>query len=97
MVSSVLIPTHLPVAVQLFIRGNRNEARRRIYYKYLFAECAMKTAKVFKHGNSQAVRLPKEFRFDDDEVLIKRSAGGVLLLPKKIAYERVMASLLPAK
>ena len=51
----------------------------------------MKTAKVFKHGNSQAVRLPKEFRFDDNEVLIKRSGGGVLLLPKKIMYERVMA------
>ena len=51
----------------------------------------MKTAKVFKHGNSQAVRLPKEFRFDDDEVLIKRAAGGVLLLPRKITYARVMA------
>jgi antitoxin VapB len=51
----------------------------------------MKTAKVFKHGNSQAVRLPKEFRFDGDEVLVKRSAGGVLLLPKKITYEQIMA------
>ena len=51
----------------------------------------MKTAKVFRHGNSQAVRLPKEFRFDGDEVLVKRSAGGVLLLPKKITYEQVMA------
>lgn len=51
----------------------------------------MKTAKVFKHGNSQAVRLPKEFRFDSDEVLVKRSAGGVLLLPKKIMYEQIMA------
>ena len=51
----------------------------------------MKTAKIFKHGNSQAVRLPKEFRFDDDEVLIKRSGEGVLLLPKKITYEQVMA------
>ena len=36
------------------------------------AEHAMKTARIFKHGNSQAVRLPKEFRFHDDEVLIKR-------------------------
>ena len=36
----------------------------------------MKTAKIFKHGNSQAVRLPKEFRFADDEVLIQRSGGG---------------------
>jgi len=53
----------------------------------------MKTAKVFKHGNSQAVRLPKEFRFDDDEVLIKHSAGGVLLLPRKITYARVMAAV----
>ena len=53
----------------------------------------MKTAKVFKHGNSQAVRLPKEFRFDDDEVLVKRSAGGLLLLPKKITYEQVMSAV----
>ena len=51
----------------------------------------MKTAKVFKHGNSQAVRLPKEFRFADDEVVIKHSGGGVLLLPMKITYEQVMA------
>ena len=49
------------------------------------------TAKLFMHGRSQAVRLPKEFRFDDDEVLVKRSGGGVLLLPRKITYERVMA------
>ena len=53
----------------------------------------MKTAKIFKHGNSQAVRLPKEFRFDEDEVLIKRSAGGVLLLPKKITLEQLDAIL----
>ena len=51
----------------------------------------MKTAKVFKHGNGQAVRLPAEFRFDDDEVLIKRSGGGLLLLPKKISYDQIMA------
>jgi len=51
----------------------------------------MKTAKIFKHGNSQAVRLPKEFRFNDDEVFVKRSAGGVLLLPKKITYEQITA------
>ncbi|MBI3069182.1 MAG: AbrB/MazE/SpoVT family DNA-binding domain-containing protein [Betaproteobacteria bacterium] len=53
----------------------------------------MKTAKVFKHGNSQAVRLPKEFRFDGDEVLVKRSGGGVLLLPKKITIEQLDAIL----
>jgi len=31
----------------------------------------MKTAKIFKNGRSQAVRLPKEFRFDCDEVFIQ--------------------------
>lgn len=55
----------------------------------------MKTAKVFKHGNSQAVRLPKEFRFDGDEVLVKRTAAGVLLLPMKITRERLDAALAP--
>ena len=52
----------------------------------------MKTAKVFKHGNSQAVRLPKEFRFEADEVMVKRSgSGGVLLLPKRITYQQIMS------
>ena len=47
----------------------------------------MKAAKIFRHGNSQAVRLPKKFRFADDEVLIQRSGSGVLLLPREITYE----------
>jgi antitoxin VapB len=51
----------------------------------------MKTAKVFKHGNSQAVRLPKEFRFAGEEVQIKRVGAGVLLLPKHLSYEQIMA------
>ena len=42
----------------------------------------MDTAKLFKNGKSQAVRLPKAFRFDGDEVYIKKVADGVLLLPK---------------
>ena len=41
----------------------------------------MKTAKVFKHGNSQAVRLPKEFRFEGKDVRIRRHGDGVLLEP----------------
>lgn len=53
----------------------------------------MKTAKVFQHGNSQAVRLPKEFRFEDDEVVIKRHAGGVLLLPKRYAADDLLQIL----
>jgi antitoxin VapB len=50
----------------------------------------MKTAKIFKHGNSQAVRLPKEFRFAGEEVQIKRAGAGVLLLPTSLTYEQVM-------
>lgn len=50
----------------------------------------MKTAKIFQHGNSQAVRLPKEFRFDETEVMIKRHAGGVLLLPRHYVYDDLM-------
>lgn len=43
----------------------------------------MKTAKIFTHGHSQAVRLPKEFRFDVSEVYIEKSDEGVILTPKK--------------
>lgn len=51
----------------------------------------MSTARIFKSGNSQAVRLPKEFRFEGEEVVVKRvSGGGVLLMPQKISYERIL-------
>jgi antitoxin VapB len=40
------------------------------------------TAKVFWNGRSQAIRLPKEFRFDDDEVCIFKENGRVILTPK---------------
>ena len=39
----------------------------------------MQTAKVFKNGNSQAVRLPKEFQFDVSEVEILRRGDEVIL------------------
>ena len=42
----------------------------------------MESAKLFQNGRSQAVRLPKSFRFEGDEVYIKKVAEGVLLLPK---------------
>ena len=40
-----------------------------------------KTAKLFRNGRSQAVRLPREFRFDGDEVRIRQFGEGVLLEP----------------
>ena len=45
----------------------------------------MKTAKVFKQGNSQAVRLPKEFRFQESEIFIRKQGDAILLIPKKAA------------
>ena len=36
--------------------------------------------KIFNNGNSQAVRLPKEFRFESKEVIIRKVANGVLLM-----------------
>jgi antitoxin VapB len=42
----------------------------------------MKTAKLFVNGRSQAVRLPKAYRFEGDEVYIKKTVEGVLLIPK---------------
>lgn len=42
----------------------------------------MDTAKIFENGRSQAVRLPKQFRFDSDEVFIKKIGKCVMLIPK---------------
>jgi len=39
------------------------------------------TARLFQNGRSQAVRLPREFRFSGDRVRIRRTADGVLLQP----------------
>ena len=41
----------------------------------------MDNAKVFWSGRSQAVRLPKEFRFDTDEVRIRKHGNAVILEP----------------
>lgn len=53
----------------------------------------MKTAKLFKNGESQAVRLPREFRFNGDEVFIKRIGSAVILLPKAKSWDTLIDSL----
>jgi antitoxin VapB len=53
----------------------------------------MKTAKLFKNGRSQGVRLPLEFRFEGDHVFLKRAGNGVLLLPAKRAWDSLVQSL----
>ena len=44
-------------------------------------------AKLFRNGRSQAVRLPREFRFSGDRVRVRRVEGGVLLEPVLTAAE----------
>jgi len=47
----------------------------------------MQQAKLFRNGQSQAVRLPKEFCFDGDSVHIKRIGKAVVLLPYNEPWE----------
>ena len=53
----------------------------------------MQTAKLFANGRSQAVRLPKEYRFEGDDVYIKRYQGIVMLLPKDSPWTSLVHSL----
>ncbi len=53
----------------------------------------MQTAKLFKNGRSQAVRLPKDFRFKSDNIYIKKFEDIVLLIPKKSQWTFLNKSL----
>ena len=53
----------------------------------------MMTAKVFENGRSQAVRLPKEYRFNTDEVAVNRIGDVVLLMPKNSKWDSFMQAI----
>ena len=53
----------------------------------------MNTAKIFVNGKSQAVRLPKEYRFDDEEVYVNKIDDIVILVPKKQIWNSFMKSI----
>ena len=53
----------------------------------------MQTAKLFINGRSQAVRLPKDFRFSGDNVFIKKIGKMVVLLPKDDPWSPLVKSL----
>ncbi len=53
----------------------------------------MKTAKLFQDGDSQAVGLPKGYRFNGDHVFIKRVGDAVVLLPCHATWETLLKSL----
>ncbi|MGA2489884.1 MAG: type II toxin-antitoxin system VapB family antitoxin [Anaerolineales bacterium] len=53
----------------------------------------MEIAKLFQNGKSQAVRLPKKFRFRGDKVLIKKMGEVVILLPYDNPWQPLAESL----
>ena len=53
----------------------------------------MMTAKVFENGRSQAVRLPKEYRFTSDEVMVNKIGDIVLLFPMTNKWDSFMKAI----
>ena len=53
----------------------------------------MMTAKIFENGGSQAVRLPKEYRFDSNEVSVNKIGNIVLLSPKLDKWKSVLQAI----
>jgi len=47
----------------------------------------LKIAKLFMNGRSQAVRLPKEYRFSGDEVFVQRQGNKVILTPTEPGWD----------
>ena len=53
----------------------------------------MKTAKIFRSGNSQAVRIPKEFQLEGSEVEIVKRGSSLVLRPCKRSWAPLFQSL----
>jgi antitoxin VapB len=53
----------------------------------------MKTARLFTNGRSQAVRLPKDCRFEGADVYVKKFQGIVILFPKDRPWSPLLESL----
>lgn len=53
----------------------------------------MKTAKIFENGRSQAVRLPKEYRFDAKEVNVNKVGDAIILFPTNSKWSSLLESL----
>ncbi len=53
----------------------------------------MRTATLFQNGRSQAVRLPKEYRFSGDRVFVKKVGNSVLLIPYQESWQSLFDSL----
>jgi antitoxin VapB len=63
------------------------------HWSLSFSEPTMDIARLFKSGRSQAVRLPKEYRFAGTEVVVQHFGNGVLLLPADDPWQTLQAGL----
>lgn len=53
----------------------------------------MDTAKIFQNGKSQAIRLPKEYRFEGTKVYVKRIGNAIVLIPEHDSWQTLIESL----
>ena len=53
----------------------------------------METAKLFQNGQSQAIRLPKAYRFAGQKVFIKKIGNAVVLIPEQHSWQTLFDSL----
>ena len=53
----------------------------------------MKTTKVFRSGNSIAVRIPKEFGLKEGEVYLKKEEDTIVIIPKESKWDRLYREL----
>ena len=53
----------------------------------------MNRAKIFKNGDSQAIRIPKEFRFQGKEVYIRKEGDNVIISPIEDAVDRLWKTI----
>jgi antitoxin VapB len=53
----------------------------------------MKTVKVFKSGNSQAVRIPKEYQVNEEELIINKIGNSIILFPINDPWDLFKKSL----
>ena len=60
-----------------------------IYNEHILGVIAINIAKIFENVRSQAVRLPKEYRFNDSEIFVKKINDIVLLIPKDSAWKNL--------
>lgn len=53
----------------------------------------MELAKIFENGRSQAIRLPKKYRFSGDEVIIQKLGEAIMLIPKDAVWQTFLNGL----